>query len=149
MRVVSRLIALGGLGIAMALPSGASASQVVATRLFFDGAREIHGEGGFTSMSNVSFGSAGDHGPNVGTATLTCALVGDSQARCDGVIVIYARGTTDVSESAWFTDELVGPGQSVFALSGASGAWEAARAGLLRVHPVGDAAEDVELDPAS
>ena len=147
MRVASKLMVAGAVALGIVLPSTASASSPVVTHLFFDGSQSINTETGFSSTSNVSYGSKAHHGPNVGKAMIACTFLTDSTARCSGSIVIYKKGTLTPDKSVSFADEVLSfrSPALVIVIQTFTGDWGAAHSGFVVVHSVSDTANNVEL----
>lgn len=145
MGTVKKIAALGALGLAIALPSVASASSAIVTHLYLDNASQVTGIGGFTTMSDVSIGNSVTHGSVVGTATLTCVDLPESRARCDGTIAIFKPGTTEIDRTVFFNDAIIGPSTTVVALSGGTGEWGSMLSGTVAMHDVSPTSTNVEV----
>ena len=145
MRVARRLAVLGALVVAVAVPSIASASSPTAVHLFFDGKQQITTDTGFTSSSNVSWGSSVSHGAIVGRSMIACVFLTDSTARCSASIAIYKPGTTTVEGSVFFKDEVINFNSPMYLIQGGTGAWGGVVGGAVVIHNVSDTASNVEV----
>ena len=137
MRGAKRLAALGALVLGIVIPSTAFASSASVVHLYFDGKQQTSSDTGFTSSSNVSWGSSASHGPIVGKSMIRCTYLTDSTARCTASIVIG-------NSSVFFKDEIINFNNPTYVIQGGTGDWAGAQ-GVVLVHNVSDTASNVEV----
>jgi hypothetical protein len=147
MRVASRLMVLGAVVLGMVLPSVASAGvSPVLVNLYLSGKQTIRTATGFTSTSDVSFGTNASHGPNVGRARFSCRPEAGSTALCTASIEVNDTGTTRAIGSVVNFGQVVDLRAPNFHIDFDTGIWGGTNGGFFTMQRVSESASNVQLE---
>jgi len=146
MRVASRLMVLGAVVLGMVLPSVASAGlSPVIVNLYLSGKQTVRTATGFTSTSDVSFGTNVSHGANVGKARFICTSQAGSTALCTASIEVNDTGTTRAIGSVVNFVQVVDLAAPNYHIDFDTGIWGGTNGGFFTVQRVSETAANVQL----